>query len=244
MCQDLVSGDNTSWSPEKGNTSHTQEPRELREERACPCRAHRLPHWNRFPALSSPGQALPGRHVTSALPTAKVASRQLPPREELQLLCSAAVLGPLTGKERALESQNKQLLNWTQSSAGTRPLASSSQLKHQLPQNIPGREGNASSGTDSPRLESLPRYLFSVLTYSLRGPGLTEAPPYRLPDKWASNGTSNPSHMEKLDHAADTLGATAHPTAVPGCPGRPSPRPETRTGVAATSEDHQPPQAS
>lgn len=40
------------------------------------------------------------------------------------------------------------------------------------------------SGMDSFRLESLPCYIFNVLTYSFHGPGFTKAPPYRLPDKW------------------------------------------------------------
>lgn len=42
----------------------------------------------------------------------------------------------------------------------------------------------ALSETDSFGLESLPRYIFNVLTYSFHGPGFTEAPPYRLPGWW------------------------------------------------------------
>lgn len=37
---------------------------------------------------------------------------------------------------------------------------------------------------DSFRLESLPCYIFNVLTYSFHGPEFMEAPPYRLPGKW------------------------------------------------------------
>lgn len=38
--------------------------------------------------------------------------------------------------------------------------------------------------TDSFGLESLPCYIFNVLTYSFHGPGFMEAPPYRLPGQW------------------------------------------------------------
>lgn len=41
----------------------------------------------------------------------------------------------------------------------------------------------ALSEMDSFRLESLPRCIFNVLTYSFHGPGFMEAPPYRLPGK-------------------------------------------------------------
>ena len=93
----------------------------------------------------------------------------------------------------------------------------------------------AFSGMDSSRLESLPHYIFNVLTYSLHGLGLTEAPPYHLPDKWATDGTNNPSTW-KSEIARQTPGSHAGPAdtrqrrgshAVPGRPGRPSPRPET-----------------
>lgn len=42
----------------------------------------------------------------------------------------------------------------------------------------------AFSEVDSFRLESLPRCIFNVLTYSFHGSGFMEAPPYRLPGKW------------------------------------------------------------
>lgn len=42
----------------------------------------------------------------------------------------------------------------------------------------------ALSEMDSFKLESLPRCIFNVLTYSFHGPGFMEAPPYRLPGKW------------------------------------------------------------
>lgn len=47
------------------------------------------------------------------------------------------------------------------------------------------QEGMAAlSEMDSFRLESLPCYIFNVLTYSFHGPEFMEAPPYRLPGKW------------------------------------------------------------
>lgn len=47
------------------------------------------------------------------------------------------------------------------------------------------QEGTAAlSEMDSLRRESLPCYIFNVLTYSFHGPGFMEAPPYRLPGKW------------------------------------------------------------
>lgn len=41
----------------------------------------------------------------------------------------------------------------------------------------------ALSEMDSFRLESLPCYIFNVLTYLFHGPGFMGAPPYHLPGK-------------------------------------------------------------
>ena len=153
--------------------------------------APQAPRRVEFPALSRPRPSITGRRAASALPAAKVAFRQLPPRRAPAAVLRLTLLGLLT-EEGGPESQ-QTLLNWTQSSA--RNQASGLFLPTQTSTSTKiFQAGRAAfSGMDSSRLESLPHCIFNVLTYSLHGLGLTEAPPYRLPDKWTTNGTNNPS---------------------------------------------------
>ena len=77
--------------------------------------APQAPRRVEFPALSRPRPSITGRRAASALPAAKVAFRQLPPRRAPAAVLRLTLLGLLT-EEGGPESQ-QTLLNWTQSSA-------------------------------------------------------------------------------------------------------------------------------
>lgn len=93
------------------------------------------------------------------------------------------------------------------------------------------QEGMAAlSEVDSFRLESLPRCIFNVLTYSFHGSGFMEAPPYRLSGKWLPtapitlpNGKVN-SCGQDTQNSGSAEGPAA--TAVPVFSWGPSPPPE------------------
>lgn len=147
--------------------------------RACPCRVLcRLPRRVELPILSRPPAK---RYQVSEQHQPHLQQRQRPASFP-QCRAPAPVLRltpwdpPLRG---APGIPGQTLLNWTQSSA--RNQASGLFLPTQTSTSTKiFQAGRAAfSRMDSSRFESLPDYIFNVLTYALHGPGLTEAPPYR-----------------------------------------------------------------
>lgn len=235
---------------------HTGVQRALRR-RASPCRE--LPQAPLLGGVSStfqdPSQALPGWLTESTLPAAKAASRQLPTVPSSSCCAQAHPPGPLTeeggphgGGGRAGLNPGQVLPNRTQSPARNQAsgllLPTQTSISTEIFQ-----EGRAAlSKMDSFRLESLPCYIFNVLTYSFHGPGFTEAPPYRLPDEWLPtapitlpNGKVK-SCGKDTRRAAQQMGGQSQQ--FPCSPGRPPPPPERHGWGHGHLGDQQPPWAS